>query len=140
MMKANAALLCTGFVLSVCWLGALICPMAGAVTLEASVAKSDLDDISLEPKERRHRKHRLFGRIGVRIDCVGHIAKVRPGSPAALAGLLPHDRVLLVDGRKHAIDDIIGEPGTTVQLDVKRKQEHFQVAVERVDNSVIRYY
>lgn len=95
---------------------------AQSVTLFAGCEKTDVE-----------------GRIGVRISLAGRISKVRPGSPAERAGLRRDDYVLLVDGRKHAISEISGEPGTTVQLDVRRGFHRFHVAVERADFRTISY-
>lgn len=95
---------------------------AQSLTLEGSCEKTDVE-----------------GRIGVRISLSGRISKVRRGSPAERVGLKNDDYVTLVDGRKHAIRDISGEPGTLVQLDVRRGGRRFQVAVERVDFRTITY-
>lgn len=96
---------------------------AYALTLEGSVEKTDAE-----------------GRIGIRVTTWGRIEKVHPGSPAEAAGLHKDDRVLLVDGKRHAVDEISGEPGTTVLLDVKRHHDRFQIAVERADVRSIAYY
>jgi C-terminal processing protease CtpA/Prc len=95
---------------------------AQSLTLVGSVEKSDVE-----------------GRIGVRIATSGIIREVHPGSPAEAAGLQPKDHVLTVDGKRHAIRQISGEPGTIVELDVKRHGERFHVAVERVDVRTIWY-
>jgi C-terminal processing protease CtpA/Prc len=79
------------------------------------------------------------GRIGVRISMTGRISKVRKGSPAEAAGLRRDDYVILVDGKKHAAREICGEPGTVVQLEVKRGFRRFQVAVQRTDFRTISY-
>lgn len=102
-----------------------------SMTLEGSVEK--FFDV-------RAKKTDVEGRIGVRISTFGRIAKVHPGSPADAAGLQRNDTVILVDGKKHAIDEISGEPGTTVHLKVKRGWRHkFEVAVERKDYRELYY-
>jgi predicted metalloprotease with PDZ domain len=119
--------------LAVLVLGAVIgCAPALALTLEGSVEVN-------QPFYKRGFWARLFapepeGRIGIRIShSNGLIAYVHPGSPAEKVGLQKEDLVMAVDGRKHAVDEISGDPGTTVHLDVKRHDEEFAVDVERVD-------
>lgn len=102
-------------------LGLLSAP-AQALTLDGSVEKTDVE-----------------GRIGVRISTTGFISKVHPGSPAEQAGLRKHDTVLAVDGKKHAIEEISGEPGSCVLLNVKRGWRKFEIAVERTDVRQIYY-
>lgn len=102
-------------------IGLTVAP-AQAMCLEGGVEKTDVE-----------------GRIGVRISCTGKIAKVHPGSPADEVGLQKNDTVVTVDGRKHAISEISGEPGTQVTLHVKRKGQRFVVAVERRDIREIYY-
>ncbi len=93
-----------------------------AKTLEGGVEKSDVE-----------------GRIGVRISGAGQIGKVHRGSPAEAAGLRKDDKVTKVDGQKDRIGHISGEPGTSVELEVKRRGERFLVVVERVDLRKIYY-
>ncbi len=93
-----------------------------AMTLDGSVEHTDVE-----------------GRIGVRISGAGHIGKVHAGSPAEAAGLRKNDKVILVDGHKNHIDKISGEPGTTVELEVKRGSDRMTVVVERVDLRKIYY-
>jgi C-terminal processing protease CtpA/Prc len=95
---------------------------AQSVTLVGGVEKTDVE-----------------GRIGIRVSTSGNIVRVHPGSPAAQAGLRPNDTVLAVDGRHKAVREIAGEPGTYVQLDVKRGMRRFQVAVRRSDVRTISY-
>lgn len=89
---------------------------AQAVTLDCGIEKSDAE-----------------GRIGIRVNTSGDIQRVHPGSPAERAGLRAHDMVVAVDGQRQAVRQIHGEPGTVVQLDVRRGNRRFQVAVERRD-------
>lgn len=102
-------------------LGMMASP-AQSMTLFGGVEKSDVE-----------------GRIGIRVGTTGHIRTVHPGSPAELAGLQRNDVVVAVDGKRHAIREISGEPGTVVELDVKRHGQKFHVAVERVDYRSIWY-
>jgi C-terminal processing protease CtpA/Prc len=95
---------------------------AQAMTLVCGVEKTDTE-----------------GRIGIRVNTSGDIERVHPGSPADLAGLRPHDMVIAVDGRHKAVRQIAGEPGTVVQLDVRRGMRRFQVAVRREDVRTISY-
>jgi C-terminal processing protease CtpA/Prc len=67
------------------------------------------------------------------------ISKVHAGSPAESVGLKSHDLITSVDGVKRNIDRISGEPGTIVELEVKRGMKRFQVAVERRDVREIYY-
>lgn len=103
------------------------CPVQ-AMTLEGSVEKTEIIEM-----------HSVFdspkvdGHIGVRISHWGNIAFVHPGSPAEQAGLRKNDTVLKVDGKTRHIEDISGEPGTTVNLEVKRGFERFVVDVPRID-------
>jgi C-terminal processing protease CtpA/Prc len=98
--------------------GLSIMAPAHALTLDCGIEKTDVE-----------------GRIGVRISTSGH-----PGSPAEAAGLRKNDTVVLVDGKKHAIDQISGEPGTTVELVVRRGWHKMQLAVERTDVRTIQYF
>jgi predicted metalloprotease with PDZ domain len=113
------------FIASVC------CNTANALTLEGSVEQTDIF-------HKRGFWARLFsvneGRIGVRISSSsGLVGFVHPGSPAEKVGLQKNDKVVLVDGKKHNVDRISGDPGTIVHLDVRRGDEEFAVDVERVD-------
>jgi C-terminal processing protease CtpA/Prc len=95
---------------------------AHALTLEAGCEKTDTE-----------------GRIGIRVNTSGDIVKVHPGSPADRAGLRPHDMVVAVDGRHRAVRQIAGEPGTMVNLDVRRGMRRFTVAVQREDVRTLVY-
>ncbi|HEY9793915.1 MAG TPA: PDZ domain-containing protein [Candidatus Obscuribacterales bacterium] len=103
---------------------------AHALTFEGTVEKTDV-------LKKRSFFARLFsvneGRIGVRISSDGHVEYVHPGSPAEKVGLHKDDWVRAVDGRTHSIEKISGDPGTTVNLQVKRGEDDFAVEVERVD-------
>jgi C-terminal processing protease CtpA/Prc len=103
-------------------IGMGLAPAAEAITLDCGVEKTDVE-----------------GRIGVRISKSGYISKVHPGSPADVCGLKRSDHVTAVDGRKRNIDNISGEPGTLVDLEVKRGFRRFHVAVERQDVRQIYY-
>jgi C-terminal processing protease CtpA/Prc len=98
-------------------------PQTDAVTLQGGVSKYDGGE----------------GRIGVRVRWGGRVSRVQPGSPAELAGIAKGDHVLRVDGRSYRPGRIIGDPGTTVILEMKRNRERFQVAVERTDARMIHY-
>ena len=104
-------------------MGCLLLAPAHALTIDCGIEKTDVE-----------------GRIGIRISSGGHVQKVHPGSPAEAAGLRKNDTVLLVDGKKHAIDQIAGEPGTTVELSVRRGFHKLEVAVERTDFRTIEYF
>jgi predicted metalloprotease with PDZ domain len=113
---------------------ALVCiyPVA-AMTLNGTVVKTEAPS---SPPRTWWQK--LFGpepegRIGVRISSAGRIDYVHPASPAEEAGLQANDVVLVVDGRKHDIDDISGQPGTIVHLQVQRHSHEFAIDVKRVD-------
>jgi len=81
----------------------------------------------------------VLGRIGITIGQNGRISHVHPFSPAAEAGLLKNDRVRQVDHhQKLDIDDINGDPGTSVSLTVERDHNQFEVNIERVDYRTIR--
>lgn len=108
-----------------------------ARTLEGSVEKTEILEIPSitefsKPKSK-------LGRIGVRISKTGHISFVHPGSPADRAGLRRKDIVTLVDGMKKHIEYISGEPGTIVNLEVKRGSEIFVLDIPRTDVKDIRY-
>jgi S1-C subfamily serine protease len=107
-----------------------------AMTLEGTVEKT-------ETAKKKSFWERLFapepeGRVGIRINTAGNIEYVHPGSPAESAGLLAKDTVVSVDGRQHAVEDISGEPGSTVHLEVRRGDDQFPVDVERVDCHLIQ--
>lgn len=105
----------------------LLMPLpAVALTLEGSVEKTDIIETTPAPAIG-------VGKIGIRISGTGRISKVRHGSPAEKAGLQKNDKVTLVNGMKYVPGDITGLPGTTVMLEVQRKKQRFQIAVERVD-------
>jgi C-terminal processing protease CtpA/Prc len=108
---------------------------AHALTFEGTVEKTDA-------LKKKSFFERLFsvneGRIGVRISSEGHVEYVHPGSPAEKVGLQKDDYVRAVDGRKHYIEHISGDPGTTVHLLVARGDNEFAVEVERVDWHDIR--
>jgi len=101
----------------------LITAPAHALTLDCGIEKTDVE-----------------GRIGVRISSSGHISQVHAGSPAETAGLRKNDTVVLVDGKRHAIDQISGEPGTSVELLIRRGFHKMEVAVERTDFRTIQYF
>jgi C-terminal processing protease CtpA/Prc len=102
--------------------GIFLTAPAQSVTLVGGVQKDDTE-----------------GRIGIRVSTGGDIIRVHPGSPAEQAGLRPHDTVISVDGRHNAVRQIAGEPGTVVQLDVRRGMRRFQIAVRRSDVREISY-
>lgn len=104
-------------------LSILVVSPAPAMTLSCGIEKANVE-----------------GRIGLRISSSGYIKHVYPNSPAEAAGIKPKDRVVLVDGQKNNIDNISGEPGTAVSLEVKRQKELFSVEVPRVDRRILHYY
>jgi serine protease Do len=79
--------------------------------------------------------------VGIKLSSLGyrHVAafveRVRPDSPAALAGIKPDDLIVAIDGQRvadaQAYRQIIERtmPGQTVQFTIKRGQEVFNVAV-----------
>lgn len=120
---------------------ASVYPVA-AITLNGSVEKSESPQKSETVTHHRTWWQKLFGpepegRIGVRISTAGRIGYVHPHSPAEQAGLKTDDVVQVVDGRKHDIDDISGDPGTMVHLVVQRDTDQFAVDVKRVDYRTI---
>ncbi len=82
-----------------------------------------------------------FVGVGVELKEEGGAVKVvrtLPGGPAALAGMLPGDKVLAVDGASTSdmsLGDVVmrlrGEPETQVQLTVLRQAERITVVVRR---------
>ena len=113
------------------FLASACCNAANALTFEGSVEQTDVF-------HKRGFWARLFsppeGRIGIRVSAsTGLVASVHPGSPAEKVGLQKDDKVILVDGRKHRVDYISGEPGTIVHLDVLRGADQLAFDVERID-------
>ena len=67
------------------------------------------------------------GYIGIRINSLSNgIIEVYHGTPAERAGLKKQDEIIYVAG-----GHIEGEPGTDVELTIKRGQETFKVKVTR---------
>jgi hypothetical protein len=119
----------------------ILCNMtaARAMTLEGQVEHIEEAPAVIEHAvvvERGH-KYKADGHIGVRISCWGYVDYVHPGSPAETMGLVKGDRVTRVDGHKHNVNHISGDPGTTVELEVKRHRDVFTVNVERINASMI---
>ncbi len=81
-------------------------------------------------ENERIRTQGEYGGVGLEvIDRDGYITIVAPipGTPGARAGLRPGDRIVEVDGRSldgwvtdQAVDLLRGEPGTTVQVGIRR--------------------
>ncbi len=81
-------------------------------------------------ENERIRTQGEYGGVGLEvIDRDGYITIVAPipGTPGARAGLRPGDRIVEVDGRSldgwvtdQAVDLLRGEPGTTVEMGVRR--------------------
>jgi carboxyl-terminal processing protease len=89
--------------------------------------------VFLTPRRYRDVEGVLRGQlvsIGVDLDILGdqlEIRRVYPRSPAYEAGLLPHDRIVRIDGQstheltvEKAAELLRGKPGTTVRLEVVR--------------------
>lgn len=73
--------------------------------------------------KKAHHIHRVsVGIIGIRFDARGHIVLVRPNTPAEQAGILKGDRLVSADGGED-FDLIDGEPGSTLDLVIQRKDE-----------------
>ena len=107
---------------------------AQALTFEGTVEKADVVKKKQGFWQRLfHKRETPEGHIGVRISTHGKIAYVHPGSPAERAGLQTDDSVITVDGKKHNVENISGDPGTVVHLEVRRRTEQFGVDVARVD-------
>ena len=67
------------------------------------------------------------GFIGVRLNSYSYgIIEVYHGTPAERAGLIAKDQITFVEGGR-----IEGEPGSVVELTIKRGQEFFKVKVTR---------
>jgi carboxyl-terminal processing protease len=100
-------------------------------------AMSKLDRYSRYSDPERARQNRAsrdgFGGLGISIrvkDGVTHIVKVHAGTPAAEAGLLAKDRVVLVDGKpikgfsqRDVVTALRGKRGSTANLGIERKGE-----------------
>jgi C-terminal processing protease CtpA/Prc len=85
---------------------------------------------------------RVEGRVGIQIDYkTGLIGHVYFYSPARAVGLRKGDIVLEVDGEKGTDKnrhEIHGDPGSTVTLKIRRRQEEFTVRIERVERWKIK--
>lgn len=90
-----------------------------------------------------------LGIIGVSIGILGEstIHKVYDNGPAKSGGLLPGDKIILVDGIKgsRGIAQIDGEPGSLVILGIKRGDKFFtahliRMAVREVGSKELNQY
>ena len=98
-------------------------------------------------ENERIRTQGQYGGVGLEvIDRDGYITIVAPipGTPGARAGLRPGDRIVEVDGRSldgwvtdQAVDLLRGEPGTTVEMGVRRPGAEAVVSFE-VTRELIR--
>jgi C-terminal processing protease CtpA/Prc len=80
------------------------------------------------------------GKIGVRVSPSGRVMRVSPRSPAAKAGIMTGDKIIAADGKASPVGRIHGEPGTTVDLTVKRGETEFTCEVERVNEHLLVPY
>ena len=77
------------------------------------------------------------GRTGIGIDPSATITEVVDGGPASIAGLKIGDKLIKVDGRSISEDfnpvysEIVGNPGTLVELIVMRNGKELKFLVER---------
>ncbi len=99
---------------------------------------NELDDFSayLEPKNYKELKNDTkgeFGGLGIRLQKVDGFITVMspmPGTPAFKAGIMPQDRILLVDGKDlsdmrldEAVELMRGKVGSKVVLTLSRKND-----------------
>ena len=76
------------------------------------------------------------GRIGIQIDDSGIIIQIVSDSPASMAGVKFGDKILKINERpmtnqNEALQEIIGDPGTTVRLLVLRNGEEIEFIIKR---------
>lgn len=79
-----------------------------------------------KPKPKKSKCKEWYGGIGI-IEAMGEIWSVYPGYPAADAGLLAGDRII-------GTEEVRGEVGTILEIDVNRGEKllHFKITRGRI--------
>lgn len=77
-------------------------------------------------------KEKTYGILGYRHNLSHKIVKVYEGGPAAIAGLLPGDKIKDVRDLEDNTTTEDGEPGRAVRLLIKRDENQFWITLVRV--------
>lgn len=78
------------------------------------------------------------GKIGVQVNPGGKVVRVHPQSPAEKCGLMPGDKIIMVDGKNGDVSHIHGAVGSTVTLTIVRGGEQIVREVERINEHMIQ--